>query len=340
MKNYGKALSFIILICAATPVFSQNSLEEMQVRAEIFTDAISKSLPFHATMGNNWSDAYIGQGTERHLRFGIGLSAGFTNIDLNAVKDMMKSFNFILPFIEKKQLTDLGLFVPGYALDFRVGGFNLPVDIGFKAAYIPPSITKKIIEEFDFDFRQLLIGMDIRYSFISNKLIPIKFSTGIGLNFMDGEIGKNLARSVSFSFIHKGEDYLLTPTKADMNLQWRTLSPELKTQISFPFRFITPYLGAGICFAWTQTGYVISAEKLLIDKASISEVAGTLENTYGITEVSEGTGFQTIKSLYGISARAFGGFSINLIYVRIDVTAMYELFNGNLGGTIGLRFQY
>jgi hypothetical protein len=344
MKNYGKTLLIIILICTTNPVFSQNSLEEIQVRTDKFTDVISKSLPFHSNIGNNWSDAYIGQTGEKHLRFGIGISAGFTNVEINAVKDILKCFNIILPFVEDEKFTNMGLFIPGYALDIRVGGFNLPLDFGLKVAYLPQTLTRNIIEEFEFDYRQLLFGMDIRYSFINYKLIPIKFSAGIGVNFMDGEIGKNLARSLTFSFIHENTDYILDPTHAHLNLQWRTLNSEIKAQISFPFRFLTPYAGAGISFAWTRTGYEVSTSDLtakdLADKEiGLSDVTGTLENKYGMTGVYK-SGFETIKTINSLSARAFGGFSINLIYVRLDVTAMYELFNGNFGGTIGLRFQY
>jgi hypothetical protein len=343
MKNYGKAMLIIILICTANPVFSQYSLEQMQVNTERFTDNIAISLPFHSTLGNNWSDAYIGQLGDKHFRFGVGLSAGFTNVNYKAVNDMMKCFRFTLPFADIDRLTEIGLLIPAYTLDIRAGGFNFPVDFGIKASYIPPTVTGKIIKEFYFDFKQILFGMDARYSFINNKLIPVRFSAGIGINFMDGGIGADLARSTRFSFIYKSADYIIAPTHAEAFLQWRTLNSEIKTQISFPFRFLTPYAGAGAIFAWTQTGYVISSTGLNISRdganVNISDVTNVLLDTYGLTGISN-NGFETIKSFTSISARVFGGFSINIVYIRIDITGMYEIFSGNFGGTIGLRFQY
>jgi opacity protein-like surface antigen len=343
MKNYGKTMLIImfILTCTANSVFSQIiNLVDVQTKTDILANSLSKSLPFNSTIGNNWSDAYIGQITERPYHFGFGVSAGATTVDFNVVRDMLKCFDLRLPFNNVDNLNNYGLPLPNYTVDVRFGGFNYPFDFGLKAEYLPQKLMGNIIEDFNFLFKQILFGMDIRYSFINNKLIPIKFSFGMGINFLDGGIIADLPKGVEYSLNNSTTNYILTPTEeAQAGIEWRTLNGELKAQFSFPFKFLTPYAGAGISYAWTQAGYKVTTPELQIDNRKLtSDEEKQMRDRLEITGISE-KGFETMISYRGISARVFGGASINLAYFRIDMTAMYEFINGNLGATIGLRFQ-
>jgi opacity protein-like surface antigen len=343
MKNYGRTLFIIILIliCTANSVFSQN-LKNMQANLDIFADSIAKSLPLNSTIGNNWSDAYIGQITDKPPHFGIGVSAGFTTVDYIAVKDMLGSFNIIAPFYENESISNMGLPLPGYTADIRVGGVKFPFDFGIKAGFLPQEFLGKMITEYNVNFKYMLIGADIRYSILKeNKILPVRFSAGLGFNFLDGGINSVLPKDLSFSFDDpdkEGTSYTLTPTEAQADLVWRTMNAELKAQASFPFKFVTPYVGAGVSYAWSQAGYKVTASKLEIDTGSIDAVEKLLKDKYNLTGIS-GTGFETVKTINGISARVFGGASVNLAYFRIDVTGMYEFLSGSFGATVGLRFQ-
>jgi hypothetical protein len=339
MKNYGKTALIImfILTCTANSVFSQISLTDMQAKTDIFTNSISKSLPFNSTIGNNWSDAYIGQTTNRPRHLGVGISAGATTIDFNVVRDMLECFDLILPFDDVDNLNNIGLPLPGYTVDIRFGGFNYPFDFGLKAAYLPQKFMGNVMKDFNFLFKQILFGMDIRYSLINHKLIPVKFSFGMGINFLDGGITGLMPDGFTYSF---NNNALESIEESRAILEWRTLNGELKAQFSFPFKFLTPYAGAGVSYTWTQAGYKVTTPELQVDKRKLtSNDEKLLRDSFDLTGISE-KGFETMKSFNGISARAFGGFSINLAYIRIDMTAMYEFFSGDFGGTIGLRYQY
>jgi hypothetical protein len=108
-----------------------------------------------------------------------------------------------------------------------------------------------------------------------------------------------------------------------LDIIWKTTSIEFKTQVSFPYKIVTPYAGAGISYAWSQAGYKIS---IPIDTSALEALG---------VNVSD----KTIKKFSGINTRLFGGLSINLAYVRLDLTGMYEILNSNFGASFGLRFQ-
>jgi hypothetical protein len=133
---------------------------------------------------------------------------------------------------------------------------------------------------------------------------------------------------------------VLTPTKARAGLEWRTMTIDLKTQISFPFKFLTPYAGAGVSYARSQAGYKVTTPELTVNYGGVlsDNIKKTLQDEFKLTGIS-GTGFETIKTFNGVSARVFGGASINIAYFRIDLTGMYEFISGNFGTSIGLRFQ-
>jgi hypothetical protein len=343
MKNYGKTFIIIlILICAANSAFSQNSIEFMQVKADVFAESLAKSLPLNSTMGLNWSDAYIGKITDTPSHFGAGISAGFTTTDFTAVKEMLECFNIFIPVYERFE--SIGLPVPGYTVEGRIGGFKLPFDFGIKAGFLPQELLGKMISDFNLNFKYMLFGADIRYSFLKeNKIFPLRFSAGLGFNFLDGGIIAALPDGLSFLFNDPdgGINFIRVRDEAQADLVWRTMNVELKAQASFPFKFVTPYAGAGVSYALSQAGYKVITSELKADTGTIKDIEKMLldeEGKYKLTGISD-KGFEAIKKFNGINARVFGGASINLAYFRIDLTGMYEFISGNFGATVGLRFQ-
>jgi hypothetical protein len=325
---------------AVNPVFSQNALENLQKNVDKFTDNMAHALPFNSTMGLNWSDGYIGQITAIPPHFGIGISAGFTTMDIDSVKNLLDFFGLKMPF-DNSTTRSIGLPLPGYTIEGRIGGIKYPFDIGFKFGYLPQDTVKAFIDSFNYGLNYMLLGADIRYSLLNQKIFVPKLSIGLGFNYMQGGITSPLNEFLPYSFkdANSGIDYTLTPKEAQLGLEWRTMSAEFKAQASFPFKFITPYAGAGISYAWSRAGYKVSASELLVNDASLTEdEKKILLEQLKMTSVSN-KGFETINKFNGISARAFGGVSINIAFFRIDITGMYEFIGGYLGATFGMRFQ-
>jgi hypothetical protein len=190
----------------------------------------------------------------------------------------------------------------------------------------------------------MLLGADVRYSILKyNKILPLQLSAGLGFNYLDGGIGSVMPEELLLSFDDpaNGVNNIRIPAEAQADLLWRTVNIELKTQVSFQFRFLTPYAGAGVSYAFSRAGYKVTATELKTDAGEIKDIEKLMldeDGKYKLTGISD-KGFETIKTFNGISARVFGGASINLIYVRLDLTGMYEFLSGKFGATVGLRFQ-
>jgi len=326
----------IMSILAVNPVFSDTTLKELQDGVEEFTGIIARALPFNSTMGLNWSDGYIGQITGVPPNFGIGISAGATSIKFDAFKKMLGFFGVTdMPF--GSMIQSIGMPIPGYTVEGRIGGVILPFDIGFKFGYLPEDAIKNLMK--DYGLKYMLLGADFRYSLLNKKILIPKLSIGVGFNYMEGGITAPLPSDLSYTFSSGASDYNLTSSKAKIALGWRTVNVEFKAQASFPFKFITPYAGAGVSYAWSRAGYNVTADSLQVNGSPISaDIKKILLDELKVTNVSD-KGFETMKNIDRISARAFGGFSINIAFFRIDITGMYELIGGHLGGTVGMRFQ-
>jgi hypothetical protein len=348
MKNTVK----IILICvilfliAVSPVFSLNTLDSLITITDGFIDDLARSLPFYSTIGLNWSDAYIGK-SPSGLGFGFGVTAGFTTINFTSINNMLKMFNVNIPVNNVSSFQKMGLPFPGYTGEFRIGGIGIPLDFGIKYSYISPNIFDAFMDNFSnepsFNLNHMLIGGDVRFGAIDMKVFPLKLSVSIGFNYLKGGIKATVpAENASFTFKdNSGIEYTIVPSDPEMGLEWNTFNIELKTQVSFPLKILTPYLGLGLGFALSEAGYNVSSKTSIIDSAGNTVPLSTVENTLknlGITDVSE-TGFETIKKVNSINMRGFGGFSINMAFIRLDFTGMYNFLGNNFGATLGLRFQ-
>jgi len=342
MKNYQKTILIcvVILFCAANPVFSQNTIniENLQTSLDRFVYYMNLSLPFNSTVGLNWSDAYIGPSPPH---FGIGITTGFTTMNFDSISKLMGQFGTDIDLKNTSTFEDRGLPVPSYTVEARIGFTAIPLDLGFKFGYLPPGIFESLMGAFSskqaFGFKNMLIGVDTRYAPLIKKVSPLRFSVGAGFNYMAGEITADLPDKVPFAFYtFQGNNFFKetrfsTTDDSQLGIVWRTLTLELKMQVSLSFKIITPYAGVGASYAFSWVGYRVEESKT--DDSYAEEL-----KSLGLTGVSE-TGFESIKRLNSFNARAFGGFSFNLALFRLDLTGMYNVTGGNIGATIGFRFQ-
>ncbi|MCL2760006.1 MAG: hypothetical protein FWD22_07320 [Treponema sp.] len=335
MNKYIKipVLCTVIFLLTAIPVFSQNTIDKLQDNVNLFSETIVKSLPFSSTMGLNWSDAYIGQLFDLPPHFGIGVSAGFTTMPIGSISDLAGMFGYDLPDFKA------GFPLPGYTVEARGGGIILPFDIGVKFGIIPESeLLSNMMGGAKIKYQ--LFGADLRYSLINSKVLPVKLSIGLGYNYLSGGISKSLPiDSLSFDFYSAEADTdvsLAVPTP-DLGILWKTNTMELKAQISFPLVVITPYAGAGISWAWSEAGYQVKS-KIQVNGADITDSMIEDLKGLGVSGITD-NGFESILKDDNFNMRLFGGFSLNITVLRIDLTAMYNVMNNGFGFTVGTRFQ-
>ena len=337
MKNYRKIFSFFtaVFLLAASPVFSQEppDIENLKNAVNSFTNEMARAMPFNSTIGLNWSDAYIGQFLSVPPHFGIGLTVGATTMKMSAINGLLELFDADIP-----GSFSMGFPLPAYTVDARIGGFILPFDIGIKFGYLGS------IDLYDSEIDYMLVGGDIRYALIDSKILPFKLSVGLGFNHLRGGISTTVGSGQSFSFEDPvtNESYTLSISDPKVGLEWQTNTFELKTQVSFPLFIITPYAGIGVSYAMSKAGYNINTKVNVTDEegedVKINDVVDLIKNLGGVTGVSE-NGIESITDVNDWNFRFYGGISLNIVVIKLDLTAMYNFTGGNFGATLGVRFQ-
>jgi len=341
MRNFKKILVIFtaILIFTAIPVFSLDGLDDLQENVNNFTKSMANSLPFNSTMGLNWSDAYIGRFIAIPPHIGVGVTTGFTTMDFGSINQLLEMFNVPLPI----DVNLGGLPLPGYTADARIGGILIPFDVGVKFGLL--NIEKGFwdffkIDNVDFTMNYRLIGFDLRYALLGSKKSPLKISLGAGFNWMDGGISMPIPDVVPLSF--KFGNYTIDLPSPGLGLNWSARSLDFKIQASVKVLILTPYIGFGATHAWSRAGYGLTTEeniKINGDDIDLEDIAIMDElKDYGLAGITS-RGFEHYDEVKGWSFRAFGGFSINVTFLRFDITGMYDFLSKNYGVTFGTRFQ-
>jgi len=328
---------FIRIISSA---FAQmEDLRNIQEGVKAFSNGISKAAPFNSLIGLNWSNAYIGKVyPDSPAHFGVGLSVGATTMDPKSIEKLAgyfgDGFSLDLPFMP----------LPAYTAEARIGGFVLPFDIGFKAGFLS---FKELPLGDGINWNCLLVGGDVRYAVIdgvTNKALP-NVSVGVGVNYLAGGIGAKMGAAQSILLDYGPIHYVIDLTQPNVNLKWNTTTLELKAQVSKTFTVITPYLGLGGNYAFTNAGYSVDADVTLngtpVTQAGINAINNTLI-LLGLEPMNidlNGKSISSMKKNNAFNVRAFGGFSLNLAAFRLDLTGLFSILDQNFGATLGLRFQ-
>jgi hypothetical protein len=287
-------------------------------------------------MGLNWSDAYIGQILGVPPHFGVGVFLGSTILDSGDVKTLANAMYAGVPGGYSK------LPYPGFGAEGRIGGFFLPFDLGLKIAALP-SVSE------DFDLHHFMIGGDIRYAILKGNAALPKISLGMGLNYMKGGIGVDIAGGQSYDVDSVNALYLSSP-RAEFT--WKTLTLDIKAQVSKSFLIFTPYLGVGLTHGWSEAGYEISSD------LSYGTIAGGATGASPLTDTQKGTintalsgaglepldfdgasGFSSMIKNTQWGMRLFGGIAFNLAVIKIDLSGLYNFNDKSFGFTLGTRFQ-
>ena len=329
-------LSVFLIFGISFSAFSQEDLRKLQDDVKELSEDLAKALPFNSALGLNWSDAYIGKLADGH--FGAGISAGVTTMDISSLNNLIDSFGIDVSLSMSK------MPLPGYAIEGRIGGFVLPFDIGVKFGILPT------IALFGVNLDYFQVGGDLRYAIvdgISNPSLP-NVSLGFGVNYLKGGVGATAKTGQTFTYevlpntsMARTERIVLGD--ADVNLNWNTLALDLKAQISKTFAIVTPYLGLGGSYAFSDAGYSVDSDITQNGTRITSEDIANINeylNFLGVEGVDIAPdGISSILKVNDFNLRVFGGISLNLAAFRLDLTGLYSILGGDFGGSLGLRFQ-
>jgi len=326
----------IILVVAVTGAFAQVNIATMETSFIDFSDDVSLSLPFASTIGLNWSDA-----TVRSLpHLGVGVTVGAVTIPAEAFTPLAGSMGITIP----QEITDLGMGVPlpVYTIDARIGGLFLPFDIGVKLGYLPPDALKDMSMSADYT----LAGFDIRTPILKQNILLPSIALSVGYNYLDAGLeapldGVGMASGVDLSSMGLGVLSFPTPN-ARFQMQSNVL--DAKLQISKSLLIITPYLGVGYAYGWSNAGGGISGTVNYDDSPITSTQISAIEDAFASAGYDAPTvsadGFVVSSATTGGSFRAFGGLSVNLFVLKLDLNAMYNVNTKSLGATANVRIAF
>jgi len=317
-----------MMFFAVAGVWAQD-LEAFQEGFENFADALAPTLSYNATIGNNWSDAYIGN----FPHFGIGLAVGATTVPAPDLDLLFVAMNIAMP----AELENIGLPIPAAALSAKLGGFILPFDIGLKAMVLPDSL-KNTLSEAGLIADYTLFGGNVRYAVLKENLIMPDVSIGAGYNRLSGSIGMTLDTEVpSFTFYDGSTDRTIAATNPELAIDWTTDSYDLTLQVSKNFLFIRPYAGAGYSFGKSTVSGGLKSDVTYdgspITQDQLDDINATLVAA-GSTEVPlSATGILFGKESTDPALRIYGGVSMSLLIVHFDFSVSYVPLTSSLGAS-------
>ena len=345
-------LLFAAILTASGAVAQE--FEEVKEAFADFAGDLSSALPFASTIGLNWSHAHIGNFP--HL--GVGLTAGEVGLPADAFGKVLGTLtggeaggdllSFLPPELQEAGEA-FGLPFPIATLEARLGGLILPFDIGVKVGFIPEQVnmSEMLPAGMGADYR--LFGADVRFRLVKERgLIPL-IVVGGGINHLTGEVSFSTGEDIkvdSFEVPTLGT-YNISLAAPEFVFSWETTVFDVKAQISKRLFIITPYLGIGATMGNSK-----------VKGGAYTDVLGTNDKGEPITEEDwrqikealammgeevpqlEQDGFTISNSKGGFAARIYGGTSLNLLFLKLDVTGFYELLSESLGLSVGLRLQF
>lgn len=306
-----------------------------------FAGEVANTLPATAGVaGLSWSPAYIGQ----FPHFGVGVSLGATTIPYDFIDPLVTQLGVTLPS-EFDYLEKWGLPIPAAALDARLGGFFFPFDVGFKIGFVPDKLREKL-GKVNLDY--LLVGGDVRIPLLKDRGFVPALSISGGYTFMRGNVGipdiMNSGNYVIDTLPAPYDTASITVTAPELAFTWQTHTMVAKLQASKNLLIFTPHLGLGAAYGVSEAGGGLSSEVTgtnidVSDPAEVQALKDAL-NLAGLPVPDLDSDSILVKSsANGYSFWVYGGTAINILFVKIDLSAMYNLVNGGYGGAVNVRIQ-
>lgn len=199
-------------------------------------DSLATSLAVDATLGSNWSDAYIGS----FPHFGAGVTVGGLFTGANSTT-ALSSLGVSLP----SALANYGLPVPALGGSFKIGLPFLPIDVGVKGMYVPASISDTLLSGSGVGAILASLGVQVRYALVKQTILLPNVSIGAAYNYQQGNVSASIGSSQTY---YVDSTHYITASSPDLKIDWTGNSFDFTAQVSKQLLFIIPYLGIGATF--------------------------------------------------------------------------------------------
>jgi hypothetical protein len=322
------AIAAVILL-AVSGAFAQVNLSDFQSAFEGFAADMAGTLAVNSTIGSNWSDAYIGG----FPHFGVGATVGAAFASADSAKTLFEATGGSLP----SEFDKLGVPIPAAVLTAKIGIPFLPIDVGVKGGFIPPSVGEALNKSSGMTVDYKNFGIQARYAIIKQNIALPNVSVGVAYNYQAGSIkAPSGIGSQTFNVATDQGATTISASDPKVSLDWTSNIFDFTLQVSKKFLFIIPYAGAGLSVGKsTVEGGVASAVT--------TSYTGGVDALNSWFEANGGPSIEDQGFTYSAEAtkpafRLYGGFSLRIL-VDLDLQAMYVPATKSLGASATLRFQ-
>jgi len=317
-----------IALTTAASAYSQATLQGFQNAFSSFTGDMASSLAVNSTIGSNWSDAYVGG----FPHFGVGIASGAAFTAADGVKPLFDALGQTLP----SGLDKLGLPFPAIGATFKIGLPFLPLDIGIKGGYIPPSVgaSLKSLTGVTLDYKN--IGIQLRYALVKQNILFPNVSIGAAYNYQQGSVKAPTGiPSQSLSYLA----YNVTLASPDLNLGWTSNTFDFTAQVSKLLLFIVPYAGLGYSVGSSTVTGGLDSTITTNYPTGLAGLASYIQSLGGTAPDFGATGFAYSSTSTTPVFRLYGGFSLRIIILDFDTQVMYVPSTKALGASLTTRVQ-
>ncbi len=329
------ALTALALALAASFAPAQ-SLSDFKSAFESFAGDMASSLALDASIGSNWSDAYVGG----FPRFGVGFATGAAATGKGSAGPIFAALGQAVP----SGLDGIGVPIPAAALTFKIGLPFLPADIGLTGGYIPPSVGSKLEGLTGVAIDYMNIGAQLRFALLKENLVLPDLSVGIGASYQQGGVEAPMgvgAQTLADQTI-AGHAWRVTASDPRIALGWESTIVDATLQVSKNLLFVRPYLGAGCSFGKSGvTGGVSSQLGFSRDGSASTSAQLAADLASAGLEAPE---FDAEGYSYSVAAtdpvlRVYGGVSLSILLLVLDAQAVYVPKTEALGASLTTRIQ-
>ncbi len=325
----------MMVLAAAAGAWGQ-TLSEFQSGFTAFSADMASTLSYNATVGNNWSDAYLGG----FPHFGVGLAVGVTAVPTASIEPFFTAMQVAVP----DSLKTMGLPIPAAALSAKLGGLILPFDVGLKAMVLPGSVASALSASgITADYK--LFGGNVRFGLVKEGLLFPDVSFGAGYNRLTGSVGVDIpATTPSFTYVDQfSAPHTVAATNPSLSLDWATNSFDFTLQVSKGLLFLRPYAGLGYSMGKsTVSGGLLSTithDGAAMTQADIDEINAALAASGQATIDISSTGILFNAEDSSPVLRIYGGLSFEIFVIKLDTTVTYVPTTKSLGASAMVRFQ-
>jgi hypothetical protein len=326
MKKSLLAVLAVAALAFAPMVSAQADIQALGNALNTFAEKTPGSLGMAAGAGIDWSNAYIGQLIDTDFPFvhlGVGASVGITTIPKAAIGPLLEALN-----ISKSDAAPL----PYVVANARVGGLILPFDLGVKVGVLPAAMKKT--GAYDFDYQNL--GADFRLNLVKSDILLPDVSVGGGVNYVKYQVGVTVGDNLAPNPLPEDPTKTMGLSAPHLGLTMDAMDFEVKAQVSKTiFYLLTPYLGATVGFGTGTAKAMIETSPIWGGNATVADQPAFEKYTGPISSF----GFGKSKSSAIFNIKAYGGASLNILIIKLDLQGMYNVLDGSIGGSVGLRAQ-